>query len=247
MEFGQRLADARKTKNISQEALADALGVSRQAVSKWETGESRPDVGNLIALCNALDLNIEYLCFGEVSAPEQLPVRKFVPLWAKILLYSATIVLSIAIGTCISIFLDSTYTSTEINTAQQVQEPEEVLTQRVDIVDLTVVSARAAYNQDEQQYEVFITPNVANKDLQLMLRIENIEDQTAIPVTAQCTRDGSDYKWVFENPSPNVNYRILAMFKLGETWKHVPVMNVHLWDGNCEYWPLWDSAGDILN
>ena len=41
MEFGQRLTAARKEKGISQEALAESLGVSRQVVSKWETGVSQ--------------------------------------------------------------------------------------------------------------------------------------------------------------------------------------------------------------
>ena len=243
MEFGQRLADARKTKNISQEALADALGVSRQAVSKWETGESKPDVGNLIALCDTLELNIEYLCFGRYATPEQQVTKRFLPLWIKMLLYSLTIVLSIILGTILSVVLYKDSLSTEPDVGPVLEE----LTQRVDIVDLDVVHARAVYNNDKKQYEVYITPNVVNKDLQLMLRIENTNDQASVPITRVCTLEDSDYMWVFQNPQPDVNYRVIAMFKLGETWKIVPVMNVHLQDGTCAYEPLWDSAGEILN
>lgn len=71
MNFSDRLIAARKAKGLSQEALAEALGVSRQAVSKWETGESRPDLDNLIALCEQLELSMEYLCFGKAAQPEQ--------------------------------------------------------------------------------------------------------------------------------------------------------------------------------
>ena len=47
---GERLTKYRKKYGYSQEALAEKLGVSRQAISKWETGESAPDTDNLIAL-----------------------------------------------------------------------------------------------------------------------------------------------------------------------------------------------------
>lgn len=247
MEFGQRLADVRKARNISQEALAEALGVSRQAVSKWETGESKPDVGNLIALCDTLEMNIEYLCFGRSATPEPQVTKRFLPLWIKMLLYSVTVVLSIILGTVISVVLYKDSLPAEPDVGPVVDAPVEELTQRVDIVDLDVVHARAAYNIDKKQYEVYITPNVVNKDLQLMLRIENINDQASVPITEVCMIEGSDYMWVFKNPKPDVNYRIIARFKLGETWKNVPVMNVHLQDGNCEYEPLWDCAGEILN
>ncbi len=57
MNFNQQLAAYRKTKGISQENLADMLGVSRQAVSKWETGESQPEMGNLLAICRILQVS----------------------------------------------------------------------------------------------------------------------------------------------------------------------------------------------
>ena len=50
MEFQQRLYDLRKKAGLSQEGLADLLGVTRQAVQKWEAGTSRPDMDNLAAL-----------------------------------------------------------------------------------------------------------------------------------------------------------------------------------------------------
>lgn len=50
LAMAQRLVDRRKAAGLSQEALAAQLGVSRQAVSKWERSESSPDTDNLIAL-----------------------------------------------------------------------------------------------------------------------------------------------------------------------------------------------------
>ena len=51
MRFGENLKVIRKSKNISQEDLAENLGVSRQSVSKWETGENYPSMQNIVCLC----------------------------------------------------------------------------------------------------------------------------------------------------------------------------------------------------
>ena len=48
IEIANRLVRLRKEKNLSQEALANELGISRQAVSKWERAEASPDTDNLI-------------------------------------------------------------------------------------------------------------------------------------------------------------------------------------------------------
>ncbi|MBQ9265812.1 MAG: helix-turn-helix domain-containing protein [Bacilli bacterium] len=58
---GERLTKYRKKYGYSQEALADKLGVSRQAISKWETGESAPDTDNLIALAKLYNVKIDDL------------------------------------------------------------------------------------------------------------------------------------------------------------------------------------------
>ena len=47
MNFGQNLRNLRKSKNISQEELAERVRVSRQSVSKWETGEAYPEMNNI--------------------------------------------------------------------------------------------------------------------------------------------------------------------------------------------------------
>lgn len=51
----------RTQKNISQTALADALGVSRQAVAKWETGHTQPDIDKIIALSDFFQISIDRL------------------------------------------------------------------------------------------------------------------------------------------------------------------------------------------
>ena len=49
-EFSEKITAARKAKGLSQEAAAELLSVSRQAVAKWENGKSRPSAENLLAL-----------------------------------------------------------------------------------------------------------------------------------------------------------------------------------------------------
>lgn len=65
----QRLATLRRNKAISQEELANTLGVSRQAVSKWERGESSPDTLNLIGLADLYNMSLDELVRGANAAP----------------------------------------------------------------------------------------------------------------------------------------------------------------------------------
>lgn len=61
MNTANRLYELRKAKGYSQDELADLIGVSRQAVSKWERGESSPDTDNLIALAKLYGVSIDEL------------------------------------------------------------------------------------------------------------------------------------------------------------------------------------------
>lgn len=61
MDFKEKLAAIRKDRGLSQEELAEKLGISRQAVSKWESGEAMPDIENLVALGDILGVTIDRL------------------------------------------------------------------------------------------------------------------------------------------------------------------------------------------
>ncbi len=61
MRFCDKLPKQRKNNNFSQEQLADKLGVSRQAVSKWESGVSYPDMDKIIQICKILNCSLEDL------------------------------------------------------------------------------------------------------------------------------------------------------------------------------------------
>lgn len=64
MQIGERIQDLRKSRGISQEQLADMAGVSRQAVSKWESGQSMPDIEKVILLSDYFEVSTDYLLKG---------------------------------------------------------------------------------------------------------------------------------------------------------------------------------------
>jgi len=74
LSIGERITELRKQRNISQAQLAQAMDVTRQAVSKWENDLSCPDALNLIRLSELLDTNIEYLATGREVFPTRPPV-----------------------------------------------------------------------------------------------------------------------------------------------------------------------------
>ena len=63
MDFAQKLTAARKAANLSQDKLAAELHITRQAVSKWESGHSTPDLETFAALCQTLNVTPEQLLF----------------------------------------------------------------------------------------------------------------------------------------------------------------------------------------
>ncbi len=65
MSFGKNLQTLRKKNQLSQEGLAEMLGVSRQAVSKWELGEGYPEVDKLLILSKKLNVSLDSLLEGE--------------------------------------------------------------------------------------------------------------------------------------------------------------------------------------
>ena len=64
--FPANLSRIRKERNLSQEALAQQLSISRQSISKWKTGDSDPDMSNLQQLAKILDVGLDELVLGIV-------------------------------------------------------------------------------------------------------------------------------------------------------------------------------------
>ena len=73
MTIGERIKELRKQNNISQVQLAKTLGISRQAVSKWENDLAEPDTLNLIRLADILSTDSEFIATGNHSKIKAAP------------------------------------------------------------------------------------------------------------------------------------------------------------------------------
>ena len=74
MDFGDKLKQYRTNHGLSQEQLAEKIGVSRQAITKWETKRGLPDVENMIILAELFKLTLDELVLEEVKKQENKPV-----------------------------------------------------------------------------------------------------------------------------------------------------------------------------
>ena len=76
MTLSEKIAYCRRRNGLSQEELAEKIGVSRQAVSKWETGEAQPEIGKLRQLSDAFGVSTDWLLSEEEPVePKQAPVQ----------------------------------------------------------------------------------------------------------------------------------------------------------------------------
>lgn len=80
MSFGENLKAVRKQRNITQEELAEMLGVSRQAISKWESDNGYPEVEKLLLLSKTLNISLDYLMndFEEIKEKEDVEEKPVV-------------------------------------------------------------------------------------------------------------------------------------------------------------------------
>lgn len=74
MNFSDNLIKLRKGKGWSQEELADKLGLSRQAISKWEVGTSKPDIDNVIKISKLFEISIDELVNNEIVKTEAISI-----------------------------------------------------------------------------------------------------------------------------------------------------------------------------
>ena len=75
LSLGQKIAYLRKNKGLTQAQLAEKMSVSTQAVSKWETDQTAPDISLLYPLAKELDTTVDYL----LSDKEELPETRYIP------------------------------------------------------------------------------------------------------------------------------------------------------------------------
>ena len=106
MTFGEKLSNLRRAQNYTQEQFANLLGVSRQAVSRWESGTAYPETEKLIKIAEMFDCSVDYLL--KESAEEPPTVKKEDPrnrLKVIALTVISTLVVELIIGAIIAAFI----------------------------------------------------------------------------------------------------------------------------------------------
>ena len=94
--FADNLAQLRATHNMTQEQLAERLGVSRQSVSKWESGVCLPELATLDALCSLFDCTLDNLLRGSVAQADLAALEAYDAGWnrfAKAITFGTAMVL----------------------------------------------------------------------------------------------------------------------------------------------------------
>lgn len=81
MNIADRIQSLRKIKGVSQEELADKIGVTRQAVSKWESEQSTPDIEKVILLSDYFDVTTDYLLKGIESVDNNKVKKNIAPIF----------------------------------------------------------------------------------------------------------------------------------------------------------------------
>lgn len=76
MDISERLQELRKKEGYSQEQVAEMLGLSRQAISKWESGQGKPEIDNIIKLTEIYHVSADYILLGTEKVPVPVPEKK---------------------------------------------------------------------------------------------------------------------------------------------------------------------------
>ena len=150
MKFNEILIRERKARGFSQEDLAAKVNVSRQAISKWETGDAMPDLNNLLLLSDALEISLDALCGRENVAHNSAATpakKKRSYLWLLLLIPLAALIAILSLS----------YANR--NTVPAEESSLDTLPAEFSITGLNFTPA----GNDDLEYE--FTPNISGEDL----------------------------------------------------------------------------------
>lgn len=172
MKFNEKIIQARKTKALTQEDLAEAVGVSRQAVSKWETGEANPDLDKLIAICSVLDLSMDYLCLDkepEVTVEAAAELRK-----TNSIRY---LIVGVCIGIVAVLLICALVYVTRDHSAGQNPDAD-IDSNYTDMLSLEIRSASIEEPYDSTDLQLRFTTSVQVPYMQMQISVKNYRDNT---------------------------------------------------------------------
>lgn len=227
MQFSEKIIQARKNKGMSQEALAEKIGVSRQAVSKWETGEAKPDLDKLVALCQELELSMDQLCLGREASPPPTPERKTDKNRLWVLLAA---IASLVAGILLGVLLFGTLTDVDSSTTQP--DPGNNLS------DISVADASLdGKGGGALSVSLMLSREVPNMQLRLFV-VENHAGGNWTELTALAA-DGV-YQAEYRHTG-HYNVDFVAVVTLGNERVNLPLFRVEGDGGSFSWESLWEK------
>lgn len=244
MKFSEKIIQARKAKALTQEDLAEAVGVSRQAVSKWETEEAKPDLDKLVAICKVLDLSMDYLCLDkqpEVTVELPQPQK---PKKAKYL------IAGVCIGLVAAILAGLLAMSLQKPDDPTVPEPQPTQTQATttqpaepDYTDmLTKIKTSNASLEIVGWHvdRVTFVPSIQVPGMQVQIAVRN--SVTGRTEYLNTIKQGTSYIADITTPNEAYDLEIIAVCKVGEVSVQFSLYNKVSDDGShSNTYTLWKT------
>ena len=226
MNFNETLISLRRAKGLSQEQLANQINVSRQAVSKWETAESQPDLSKLILLSEVFDRSLDDLCGRKEEAPESEKIQtdnissQIRPVWR----WSAALALSLIIG-----FASGAALSRHLFPA--------VIRQ---VIDPVTISSLTLYPElSNQKIRVLFSPSVANESFSFHVqKVDSFGQSSTYPAIY---RQGTCVSEVLIDHS-NIDFTLYAVINDG-TYEHTTglIKISGLYESGYNFEELWNQ------
>lgn len=184
--FSERLAVLRKERGLSQEMLAEQIGVSRQAVSKWEVGEATPDLNKLLSLADVLDVSLDDLCgrqevVNTIVKTDQKRGRKY---W-MIICAALTVIVALLLLQMIN-FIGSGHKESKESMVEQIKIIESTFySGNGNMLRYKIIPDKISRNDT---YELLITPETPIGGAPKPVKLDGVagvfEGELAFPVSA---------------------------------------------------------------
>lgn len=249
MKFSEKIIQARKNKALTQEDLAEEVGVSRQAVSKWETDEAKPDMEKLVAICNVLDLSMDYLCLDKEPAAATPPDPQSEPI--KVVRNKHHFWIGLCIGFVAAILiglLAMALVGKEGEPTQpQTQQPSTVATSPTTtaapdyshMLSQVQVADANCEHIGRHTWRVSFVPSIQVPGMQVQFAVINNKIATTI-YCQDATETGAGYVLDYKVPDYAYDYDIIAICSIGDISVQFSLVNLESFDGNGMHWkPIW--------
>lgn len=237
MKFSEKIIQARKAKALTQEDLAEAVGVSRQAVSKWETEEAKPDLDKLVAICKVLDLSMDYLCLDkqpevtvELPQPQKPNKVRYLIVGVCIGLVAAILVGLLAMG-----LRQDPNDSTQPNQSEPAATSPSTTAPATDpdysdmLSQIKVADAKYE-NVGWHVYHISFVPSMQVPGMQVQIAVRNNKINTTTYLDT--IKSGTNYVVEFKTPNSAFDYDLIAVCSIGDITVQFPLFHVESDNGS---------------